>query len=181
MTSVRVAVERADGGVSLMSVVLNDGRSIQRTATAETIEGEILRAEAVWPVAARRDVDGNLVWQIYQPGDVPVDRTFRDAWTLTEFGVLPDLPKARDVHRARMRRARQQRFMTLDAEFTRRHGLSVIARRAGQNAVAATHETEMEAIESQRQQLRDAPQDAGINAATTIDQLKAVWPAILDG
>lgn len=93
------------------------------------------------------------------------DRTFRDAWSDDATGLHVDMVKARELHRDHMRVARKQAFKALDAEVSK--SLALDDKQAAQDA------------EAKRQELRDVTDMAEIEAATTPEQLKAVWPALL--
>lgn len=79
------------------------------------------------------------------------------------FGV--DLAKAKDIHKARIREAREPKLLDLDVEFNK-------ALEAG---------TSTTDIINKKQALRDAPADSGITSATTIDALKDQWNASILG
>jgi hypothetical protein len=112
---------------------------------------------------AAKDLPSNATYvQIVDSEDLPLDQTFRDAWTTRGTGIETNLPKAREIWRARIRQARVPLLSQLDVEFTRAHGRK-------DEAAAAM-------IEVQRQALRDAPADPRIEAAQTPEELKAVWP-----
>jgi hypothetical protein len=76
-----------------------------------------------------------------------------------------NMQKARDIHREKVRQARNPKLAAKDVEFQR-------ALESG--ADTAT-------IVSEKQALRDAPAAAAIDAATTPEQLKAAWDADLLG
>ena len=76
-----------------------------------------------------------------------------------------NMDKARDIHRDKVRQARNPKLAAKDVEFQR-------ALETG--ADTAT-------IVSEKQALRDAPASAAIEAATTPDELKASWDAELLG
>lgn len=76
-----------------------------------------------------------------------------------------DMPAARELWRKHMRRARQPMLDDLD----RRHN----------RAVGQRKQTEADTIEAARQVLRDVTADPAIEAATTPDALRAVWPDAL--
>lgn len=76
-----------------------------------------------------------------------------------------NMDKARDIHRDKIRAARNPLLAAKDVEFQR-------ALESG--ADTAT-------IVSEKQALRDAPAAAVIDAATTPEQLKAAWDADLLG
>jgi hypothetical protein len=94
--------------------------------------------------------------------EVPTDRTFRDAWVLSNGKPQVDMAKARDIHRYRIRRKRKAFFRDLDARQLR----AVVA---GQGDAIAN-------IEAAKQALGEAPADPGIDAARIPDELKSVWP-----
>ena len=91
--------------------------------------------------------------------NIPVDRTFRDAWTDANPGetVDVDMPKARLVHMAKIRTARDKKLDELDKE-----------QLSGKDVAA------------QKQALRDLPAVIDIDAHATPDDLKAFWPTELD-
>ena len=76
-----------------------------------------------------------------------------------------NMTKARDIHRDKVRQARNPRLAAKDVEFQR-------ALETGANTAA---------IVAAKQALRDAPASAAIEAATTPDELKASWDAELLG
>ncbi len=76
-----------------------------------------------------------------------------------------NMTKARDIHRDKVRQARNPLLATKDVEFQR-------ALETGADTAA---------IVAAKQALRDAPASAAIEAATTPDELKASWDAELLG
>ena len=76
-----------------------------------------------------------------------------------------NMDKARDIHRGKVRQARNPKLAAKDVEFQR-------ALETG--ADTAT-------IVSEKQALRDAPAAAAIDAATTPEELKAAWDSELLG
>lgn len=77
--------------------------------------------------------------------------------------ITYDMTKAREIHRDLMRRARDSLFPPLDIAFQR----------------ALETGADTSAIVAQKQALRDVTSDPAIDAAQTIDELRAVWPEIL--
>ena len=73
------------------------------------------------------------------------------------FGI--DMAKAREIHKANIREARESKFQELDVEFQR-------ALEAG----ASTTD-----IVAKKQALRDAPADSAIASASDTDALKSQW------
>ena len=76
-----------------------------------------------------------------------------------------NMDKARDIHRDKVRQARNPKLAAKDVEFQR-------ALETGADTAA---------IVAAKQALRDAPASAAIEAATTPDELKASWDAELLG
>jgi hypothetical protein len=99
--------------------------------------------------------------------DIPADRTYRNAWTDDGSVIRHDMPKARDLHIQRVRRARGLRLEDLDAKWMRASGQK--------------KQNEADEIESQRQTLRDLPMTLKVEEAQTIEDLKGKWSPLLDG
>ena len=76
-----------------------------------------------------------------------------------------NMTKARDIHREKVREARNPKLAAKDIEFQR----------------ALETGADTSAIVAAKQALRDAPASADIEAATTPDELKASWDAELLG
>lgn len=93
---------------------------------------------------------------------IPAERTFREAWEANaETSVIyVNMEKAKEVWRDKIRLARKPELAKLDTAFMK-------ALEAGADTTA---------IVAQKQALRDAPAHAGIDAATTPDELTAVQP-----
>ena len=96
-------------------------------------------------------------WRILRDGDVPADRTYRDALIDTGEAIVHDMGRARAVHRGRIRARRAEAMRELDAKWMRATGQGKVA--------------EADAIEALRQQWRDAPADPRIDAAETTSEL----------
>lgn len=79
--------------------------------------------------------------------------------------ITVNMAKARDIHRQKMRDAREPLFSALDVAYQR-----------ALESSASTAE-----IVAKKQALRDVTSDPAIDAAQTTEQLKAVWPSILNG
>ena len=73
------------------------------------------------------------------------------------FGV--DMAKAREIHKAKIREAREPKLAELDIEF----------QKALETGASTTD------IVAKKQALRDAPADSGIASASDADALKAQW------
>jgi hypothetical protein len=102
---------------------------------------------------------------LYEAEDytVPSERTFRSAWeanTNTKI-ISVDMAAAKEIWREKIRLARVEPFVALDTAFMK-------ALETGASTVQ---------IIEDKQALRDAPADSGIDAATTPAELSAVQPA----
>lgn len=116
---------------------------------------------------AAKDVPQGTAYKIVDVSEVPSDRTYRNAWVadLVAGKINHDMPKAKELHRQKMRDARTPLLSALDVEY--------------QRADEANNQARKQQIAQQKQQLRDVTADPGIAAAQTVEQLKAVWPAVL--
>lgn len=103
------------------------------------------------------DKDGNQIDA--STATVPSDRNFRGAWSLSGNVISEDLNKAKEIFADKIREARTPLLAALDTDYMK----------------ALEQGADTAAIVSSKQALRDAP-TAG-DAATTIAELKAAWPA----
>lgn len=107
---------------------------------------------------------GNV--EIINTADLPNDRIFRGAWVHKPKGVDVDMPKAREIVREKIRRARVAAFAESDADYIK----------ADQNGDTARKNQ----AKARAQELRDAPASAAIDNANNPNALKNVRPAGLD-
>ena len=107
--TLRFAYRTADGGMAIVAAVPREalapliGRLDEKTGVFELSDDDY-RAHVI-----ERSIppDANDVTELPDGWQPPEDRTFRNAWTLGEGGkVTVDMDKAREVWRARMRKAR---------------------------------------------------------------------------
>lgn len=96
MTIKFYAVERKDGGVSIMQTSEDPQSCINQWSEADRAA-----VVAVRPI---------------KKASIPADRTFRNAWTAD---LQVDMAKARDIWRDRMREARTPKLAGLDLEQVR--------------------------------------------------------------
>jgi len=76
--------------------------------------------------------------------------------------ITVDMGIARDIWRDKIRAERNKHFAELDVAYQR-------ADETGDSVKKAD-------VAAQKQALRDAPADPAIDAATTPEKLKAIWP-----
>ena len=79
--------------------------------------------------------------------------------------ITINMDKAREIHKDAMRQARAPLFKNLDVAYM----------------VAIEQGLDASDIASKKQELRDVTSDPAIAAASTPEQLKAVWPSVLSG
>lgn len=148
----RIFYTRPDGGLSIITPCIGIDEKITEDEALERSKKDI-------PIDAT-DV------QIVEETAVPADRTFRDAWVSCVGGCRVDMPKARNVHRNRLRMLRAPLLAKLDVDYMK-------AQERGDAATAA-------AIAKKKQALRDVTVDPAIDAAATPEALAAVMPAALE-
>lgn len=93
---------------------------------------------------------------------IPADRTFREAWSVTGGAVAVDMGKARTIHMDRIRAARAPALAALDVQYQ-------IADETGDVATKR-------AIAAEKKALRDIPQTFDLTKAETAEQLAVLWP-----
>lgn len=85
------------------------------------------------------------------------DRYFREAWDLVEGVVAVDMPRARDIQMNKIRNARDKKLQELDIETMRGND-----------------------VQSEKQVLRDLPDNIDLTTANTPEELKVIWPEALE-
>jgi hypothetical protein len=95
---------------------------------------------------------------------IPLSREFRDAWAIRDGRIETDMPKARDIHRDRLRREREPLLQKLDVD----------EMRAGEIADEAGQASAIREAQSQKQSLRDVTGHPKIEAASTPEELFAL-------
>lgn len=150
----RIAYTRADGGLSIVTPAISHDDPVEFTEQ-DALDRAL--AKDVPP-----DAQGAIV---IEASEIPQDRTYRNAWANRDGKIEPDMAKAKEVHRDILRRERVPLLAALDIEFMR--------------AVEAGDQSAIAGIAKRKQALRDAPADPQIDAAETVDTLKAIGlPAI---
>jgi hypothetical protein len=155
---IKVLGSYADGGVAVIAFVTKsyhaDGSvHWEREASPENIDAECAKISAVLPSPIVR-------WRIVADADIPAERDYRNAWTDTGAGVGHDMPRARALHRDKLRRDREPKLAELDVEY--------------QRADEREDRAEKRRIALAKQALRDITDDPRIDAATTIEALRAL-------
>ena len=117
------------------------------------------KSEATIEQIIAKAVPSGKSYQVVDVGVIPTDTSFRDAWAISGSTIVIDMTKAKEIHKARIRLARESKLAALDIEF--------------QKAQETSADTT--AIVAKKQALRDAPVDSAIDAATDEAGLKAQW------
>jgi hypothetical protein len=155
---IKVLATYADGGVAVIAFVTVSYRPDgavhwEREASPENIDAECAKISQVLPSPI-------VSWRVIADADVPTARDYRNAWIDTGNAVGHDMPRARELHRVKLRREREPRLAALDVEY--------------QRADEREDRTEKRRLAALKQALRDAPADPRIDAAQTIEQLRAI-------
>ena len=151
----KIIYSRPDGGLSVVQPNRNTRGEPDGITDAEIEQ----RAFDKLPADA---IDPHFVSE----AEVPTDRSYRDSWEADgATKIKHNMPKARDIHRDKMRAVRLPKLAALDIDYQRADETGDTARK-----------TE---ITSQKQALRDVTAVPEIEAATNIDGLKAAWPDVL--
>ena len=77
------------------------------------------------------------------------------------MGFNIDMAKAKELHKDKIRFAREEKFKDLDVQF--------------QRAIEQNDTTAQANVAAKKQELRDAPANSAIDSATNTDELKAQW------
>lgn len=164
-----VAMTMSDGSLVVLRffidvVLLIDGewKMVEREPTPEAVQAEIDRVP--WQTAEGVKITC-VSRRLIEESDVPTDRAFRNSWKDTGTSIECDMPKAREIHRARLRRKRTPLLAVLDSDYLR-------ADEDGDNQKKRD-------VAARKQALRDVTDDPRIESATTPEELKAVIPDVL--
>ena len=168
-----VAVTRVDGGVTVLRLIETEycaptpseralGAPERRVLVRHDITPE--RVEEIISKYKWKDWKKHASWRFVDNDyvDEATDRTYRNAWKDAPGRNKPDhdMPKARDIHREILRQKRAASLETLDVEY--------------QRADEAGDQQKKRDIAAQKQKLRDVTSHPRIEAAATVDDLKAL-------
>ena len=176
---VTVAVSRVDGGVTVLRVITTEYMPDPADPTQRVIWKVYDPTPAyIGSLIAKYVNDGHWVggyaptgWR-FVPNDYldeTTDKTFRNAWKDTPGRGKPDvdMPKARELHREKLRNQRANILDALDADYMK--------------ADEANDQATKRAIATRKQALRDITIHPEIDAATTPDELKVAALGVLNG
>lgn len=121
---------------------------------------------------AKKDVPEGLPWFVIEDGKLPLDsegqKLFRDAWTCDpeKKTIFVDMEKARDIQLSDIKIAREEKFIELGFPTKLDPDLE---------EVIIPQKTQNKLIE-----LRDVTEDINLLKAKTPEELKNIWPEILN-
>lgn len=107
--------------------------------------------------------------------ELPADRYFRNAWIDIENEVVPDRPKAEDIHRQNLRYVRRIVFLDVDVQFMKALETLIV-----KLPIPDEDKAPIMAIIYMKNVLRDVTKDPRITEAKTLDDLKAVMPKMIE-
>lgn len=102
---------------------------------------------------AKKDVPEGVDYKIIDDSEIPLDRTFRDAWT---YELKEDIPKSKEIWKNKLRAERKPLLEALDVEFIK----------------AQEEKKNTASIVARKQELRDITKK--VDAAKTIASIKKV-------
>ncbi|WP_425991395.1 hypothetical protein [Afipia sp. DC4300-2b1] len=156
-----IVIKRADGGVSVMTLL---GDALEAANSAPDHLETIVQAEiAQWQKEDRADV---VSWRVIPDEEIPTDKTFRAAWRdeTPDLRIDLDMDRCREIWKNKMRGSRARKLAALDVDVVR-------AIESGQSTAE---------LAQKKQALRDVTKHPALAAARTPEDLKQVWPDILN-
>ena len=151
----KIIFTRPDGGVSVVVPAINTIPDLENITEAEA-------EKRAWNKLPANAINPRFVTD----ADIPTDRTFRNAWKDGGVKIEVDMPKAREIHKNKLRDMRAPKLSKLDVDYMR-------ADEEGNTALKVK-------IATQKRALRDVTADPQIASAKTPDELKTVIPKILE-
>lgn len=171
---ITVAATRADGGLTVSRFIVREYRAPTEDEMAKGITDRVAfreidpTPEFINEVYARKRTGGDIIvsWEIVPNDycDTGTDRTFRNAWAhehgKSQRSPRHDMPKAREIHRVYLRKARMAEFCRLDNDY--------------RIADEANDQKAKKDIGAVKQKFRDVTDDPRIEACQTVEELKAL-------
>jgi hypothetical protein len=163
-----IAIRFADDTIGIMSYLMKERNgTVLKGDTDAEIEAEIARTPFD-QVPGKLPIKG---WWNLRTDSKTLNRQlegtkpYRKAWRFDKDtrSITFDMDAARSKHLFMIRYHRDKRLRELDGQY-------MAATAKGDAAAAA-------AVEAERQRLRDIPQTFDLTGATTIQELRALWPS----
>lgn len=139
-----------------VALTMPGGNLVMLYVACEAVTPEVVEAEIAKAGLAPSS------WRFVELGEVPTDRMFRAAWRDTGSTLEVDMTIARGIWLEEARRLRSTKFDQLDKDWMR--------------AMGQGDKAEAERVESERQKLRDLPDELlpDVEAARDLVELRAV-------
>lgn len=144
-----LAITRKDGGITITKTIKNN-----------PTESEINEIISKWTVPGLKEAQS---YKVITQEDIPVDRTFRDAWIVNE-AIETDMKKALEIAKKHIRKSRKPKLEELDIAYQKEDEKS-----NGQGKAD---------IAAKKQAARDATVDIRLTTAKNEDELKTAMEAI---
>jgi len=151
----KILYPKPDGGVAIVIAASK--------ADLERVLGPLTDNEYRQHVVERsvpKDIDPRRIRILPDDWQAPDDRTFRNAWVASGDRITVDMPKARDIHRQKLRQARKPELEALDVEALR--------------ATEKDDKAALSVVAQRKQKLRDVTKHPDIDACPDPDALKAL-------
>ena len=114
---------------------------------------------------AAKSVPEGASYEVVEVDSLPLRDEYRNAWGLENKEVKHDMVKAREIHKEKLRALRAPKLAALDVEY--------------QKADEADDKVKKKEIADEKQTLRDVTKEPLIDAATSVEKLKASVPSEL--
>lgn len=147
----KIIFQNENGGVSVVHPVPQEKKK----------NWPLIKDEEYLQHVIKRSVPPGVNYKVIEDHQIPVDRTFRDAWNLTQFGVAVNMTKAKAIHMKQIRRERNQVLNDSDWELLREL----------EKTLPPNHP-----LRKKRQDLRDIPSNLNLDAANSPEELKKIRP-----
>ena len=157
-----ICFQHASGNMAVLVPMLN-------RVKGETTEERKARYDVIdLDALAEKDIPDGIPFEICDSLDLPKGREFRGAWINhpTKPGLKVDIPKARDIHMDRIRKARDKKLAESDVAITR--------------AMEDENQPEIAKLRAERTVLRDIPATFDLSGATTPAELPVLGPNELE-
>lgn len=120
------------------------------------VQEEIAKAAPVWEGALGKKP---IRHRVITTAEVPGDRFYRNAWVEDGGAIVHDMERARAVHRMKLRAVVDALLRPLSYQF-----------------MTAATPVQAERVRAQAETLNALIDDPAIDAARTVEELKATWP-----
>tara|TARA_R110000772_G_scaffold125435_1_gene232142 strand:- start:733 stop:1179 length:447 start_codon:yes stop_codon:yes gene_type:complete len=122
---------------------------------------EALQHMSIYEIA-KKDVPTGKNFKIINSFELPLDKTFRDAWTIKDLKIIVNLDKAKEIWKNTIRKHRILALKKLDTELI----------------IATEKKLNISSILNKKEELRNLPNK--VDDVKSLDQIKNVWSILLN-